>query len=83
MTPGGRGHSLSGVDEHLSRLKPPDHPDRPLTCDRSRRRSGVARLGQLADALAGATGLEPATFSVTGRRSNQLSYAPFEGVVRA
>ena len=26
--------------------------------------------------LAGATGLEPETFSVTGRRSNQLNYAP-------
>ena len=25
---------------------------------------------------AGATGLEPATFCVTGRRSNQLSYHP-------
>jgi hypothetical protein len=27
--------------------------------------------------MAGATGLEPAASGVTGRRSNQLSYAPF------
>ena len=27
-------------------------------------------------AMAGATGLEPAASGVTGRRSNQLSYAP-------
>jgi hypothetical protein len=28
--------------------------------------------------LAGTTGLEPATSDVTGRRSNQLNYVPFE-----
>ena len=29
----------------------------------------------------GATGLEPATSGVTGRRSNRLSYAPVRGTV--
>lgn len=32
--------------------------------------------------VAGATGLEPATFGVTGRRSNRLSYAPVARGVR-
>jgi hypothetical protein len=30
---------------------------------------------------AGATGLEPAASGVTGRRSNQLNYAPAQGMV--
>jgi hypothetical protein len=30
---------------------------------------------------AGATGLEPATSGVTGRRSNQLNYAPSEAAL--
>ena len=30
----------------------------------------------VSEKLAGATGLEPATSGVTGRHSNQLSYAP-------
>ena len=45
--------------------------------------SGLERDGSeksleecLKEEMAGATGLEPATFAVTGRRSNQLNYAP-------
>src|SRR5438132_6919309 len=33
--------------------------------------------------LTGATGLEPATSGVTGRRSNQLNYAPWGRVIVA
>ena len=35
----------------------------------------------LTQSKAGATGLEPATSGVTGRRSNQLNYAPAVGAV--
>lgn len=36
-------------------------------------------LGNQAFIMAGVTGLEPAAFCVTGRRSNQLSYTPKSG----
>jgi hypothetical protein len=39
--------------------------------------------GHFRKEMAGATGLEPATFGVTGRHSNQLSYAPAYGSQRA
>jgi hypothetical protein len=37
---------------------------------------GLAKFANPFSILAGATGLEPATSDVTGRRSNQLNYAP-------
>jgi hypothetical protein len=42
------------------------------------RRRDLLRCGRIlrSQSMAGATGLEPATSGVTGRRSNQLSYAP-------
>jgi hypothetical protein len=48
----------------------------------SRRRFGVQRDNttcRFAGIFTGATGLEPATSGVTGRRSNQLNYAPGSG----
>ena len=43
-------------------------------------KSGNKR-GGFAGNFTGATGLEPATSGVTGRRSNQLNYAPGDGKV--
>ena len=37
---------------------------------------GLLVMQPLDIVMAGATGLEPATSGVTGRRSNQLNYAP-------
>ena len=46
--------------------------------DAAKRRPQNAKAPRVAGLLGGtgATGLEPATSGVTGRRSNQLSYAP-------
>ena len=63
-------------------LPPPEEIARlwPSMGSRSARRppSSTRPLGALVDVKAktGATGLEPATSGVTGRRSNQLNYAP-------
>ena len=40
-------------------------------------------MKQVLDLVAGATGLEPAASGVTGRRSNQLSYAPAKASMRS
>ena len=60
-------HSRSRDENRQGR----DHPV-PLTPNRP---EGGPR-GKRAEPEAGATGLDPATSGVTGRRSNQLSYAP-------
>jgi hypothetical protein len=41
---------------------------------------GETKMLILLPKMAGATGLEPAASGVTGRRSNQLSYAPVLGI---
>ena len=41
--------------------------------------SSREEAGGIRDDGAGATGLEPAASGVTGRRSNQLNYAPAKG----
>jgi hypothetical protein len=49
---------------------------------RTHERTETPAKGQIVSVrLTGATGLEPATSGVTGRRSNQLSYAPMRGTV--
>ena len=57
---------IVGIDVHAALVRLPPE----VTC-------AFGRSTELsAFFLAGATGLEPATSGVTGRRSNQLSYAP-------
>ena len=59
----------SGTNGHKSRLL-----TSPPRGRKPRHQPETSRLPGLSEA--GATGLEPATSGVTGRRSNQLSYAP-------
>jgi hypothetical protein len=37
----------------------------------------ITNSSQVLKGMAGTTGLEPATSAVTGQRSNQLNYVPF------
>src|SRR6185369_6659216 len=71
---------LSGLDAggHRSTRPPPRRP-RPLVARDIRGMENGARTAtskKLLQIETGATGLEPATSGVTGRRSNQLNYAP-------
>src|SRR6185437_6113888 len=44
-------------------------------------KTGLALQVEVGSGVTGATGLEPATSGVTGRRSNQLNYAPGNAAV--
>jgi hypothetical protein len=66
-----------GVLDTLDALTAPSTPIG-KTPRRTRRTKKPPRAGTF---RAGATGLEPATSGVTGRRSNQLNYAPADGEV--
>src|SRR3954471_18716562 len=56
-------------------------PTTAVGADRAIRRSALGMPALQGIREAGATGLEPAASGVTGRRSNQLSYAPGRGLI--
>ncbi len=71
------GHGAPGI-ELAHNVRTPEEVQALLE-DADGRSNGSSFLSS-ADGISnetGATGLEPATSGVTGRRSNQLSYAPF------
>src|SRR5439155_154370 len=73
-----RGRDAAGYRE--------EHEDREIVAEQAFHRMAnwwcgprpglTSSRSDAARSMAGATGLEPATSGVTGRRSNQLSYAP-------
>jgi hypothetical protein len=75
--------ATSGVHDRRNATKPGIEGVRPLTGPVDRKEAANGGLFEsvrfAAVSWTGATGLEPATSGVTGRRSNQLSYAPRRG----
>src|SRR5437588_12783107 len=75
-----RGESYSNAKIGGSRVSEDDQQERRTAPESKRWRAGIEsgarRRAKCLILLAGATGLEPAASGVTGRRSNQLSYAP-------